>query len=166
MNTKHRFVSLLSSIALVACYAIGVSAAPAQKYSLTDLGVLPDQQNSSPAAINDQGQVAGTSGESAFLDTSAMKMEDVVSVPRQSDKAISRGFGINGSGIVVGDSTFGQDFSHAAVFSNGFATDLGTLIEGGNFSRANDINAYGQVVGFSSEQLDLGSGQGFHCQHL
>lgn len=160
MNTKHRFVSLLSSIALVAGSAIGVSAAPAPKYSLTDLGVLPDQQNSSPAAINDQGQVTGTSGVSAFLDTSAMKMEDVVSVPRQSDKAISRGFGINNSGAVVGDSTFGQDFSHAAVFSNGSATDLGTLIEGGSFSRANGINANGQVVGFSSQMLD-GNGRAF-----
>ena len=107
MNTKHRFLTLPGSIALVACCAIGASGAPAQKYDLTDLGVLPDQQNSSPAAITDQGQVAGTSGVSAFLDTPVMKMEDVASVPRQFDKAISRGFGINDSRIVVGDSTFG-----------------------------------------------------------
>ena len=120
-------------------------------YSLTDLGVLPDQKDSIPAAINDQGQVAGTSGFSAFRYTSDRKdpMEDVA---RHSAKGISRGFGINGSGVVVGDSTFGKDFTHAAVFSNGSATDLGTLKGAGDFSRANGINISGQVVGFSSEK--------------
>ena len=55
---------------------------------------------------------------------------------------------------MVGDSHFGKNFSHAAVFSNGSVTDLGTLTTGGKFSRANGINANGQVIGFSSETLD------------
>jgi len=153
----------LTSIALTACCAIGVSSAGAQSrlsYSLTDLGVLPDQQDSSPAAINNQGQVAGTSGVSAFRYTSNRKMP-MEAVARQSAKGISRGFGINDLGVVVGNLTFGEDFSHAVVFSNGSATDLGTLKEGGNFSRANGINAYGQVVGFSSETLDGTSSRAF-----
>jgi probable HAF family extracellular repeat protein len=98
--------------------------------------------------------VAGTSGTSAFRYTSTNKtpMEDVDRNPVQS---ISRGFGINGSGSVVGDSTFGtSDTSHAALFSNGSATDLGTLKNVGLFSRANGINAFGQVVGFSSDKRD------------
>ena len=162
MNTKHRFITI-SSIALCASCALWVSSAgarPRLSYSLTDLGVLPGQQESIPAAINNQGQVAGTSGASAFRYTSTRKipMEDVA---RHSAKGISRGFGINGSGLVVGDSTFGKDFSHAAVFSNGSATDLGTLKEGGNYSRANGINASGQVVGSSSKTLDGASSRAF-----
>jgi probable HAF family extracellular repeat protein len=161
MNTKHPLITLFGSITLVACGAIGGSGAPAEKYSLTDLGVLPDQHESSPAAINDEGQVAGTSGVFAFLDTSASKMEDVASVPTQFDRVISRGFGVNSSAVVVGDSSFGKDFRHAAVFRSGSATDLGTLKEGGNFSRANCINANAEIVGFSSEQLDLATGRAF-----
>jgi probable HAF family extracellular repeat protein len=161
MNTKHRLVTLLGSIALVACCAIGVSGGPVQTYSLTDLGVIPGEEDSTPAAINDQGHVAGTSGDCAFRYTSTRKipMEDV---GRQTPKGtICRGFGINGSGLVVGDSNFGKDVSHAAVFSNGSVTDLGTLKSGGNFSRANGINANGQVIGSSSEKPDLTSGRAF-----
>ena len=118
----------LTSIALTACCAIGVSSARAQNYSLTDLGVLPNQKdnNSTPAAINGQAQVAGTSGTTAFRYTSSNKtpMEDVGRNPPES---VSRGFGINGASLVVGDSTFGPSHvSHAAIFSNGSATDLGT----------------------------------------
>ena len=145
MNTKHRLITILSSIALAACCAIGVSSAGAQtrlsSYNLTDLGVIAGEEDSSPAAINDQGHVAGTSGDCAFRYTSTRKvpMEDV---GRHYGKGANcRGFGINGTGLVVGDSNFGGPISHAAVFSNGLARDLGTLKEGGSFSRANGINA-------------------------
>ena len=160
MNTKHRLITVLSSIALVACCAIGASGGKLQIYNLTDLGVMPGEEDSSPAAINELGNVAGTSGDCAFRYTSTRKipMEDV---GRHSAKGISRGFGINGTGLVVGDSTFGKNFSHAAVFSNGSVTDLGTLKEGGDFSRANGINAVGQVIGFSSEKPDLEYGRAF-----
>ena len=159
-----------TSIALTACCAIGVSSALAQTYVVTDLGVLPDQKSgvSTPAAINDQKQgnevqVAGTSGTSAFRYTSGESvktpMQNVGANPAGS---ISRGFGINGSGLVVGDSTFGNKKTrHAAIFSNGSAKDLGTLKNGGAFSRANGINAFGQVVGFSSETLDSNKSRAF-----
>jgi probable HAF family extracellular repeat protein len=146
----------LTSIALTACCVIGVASAHAQSYSLTDLGVLPDKKDitSSPAAINGQAQVAGTSGASAFRYTkeSRTPMENVGSNPAGS---ISRGFGINGLSQVVGDSTFGNNkTSHAAFFSNGSAVDLGTIRDSGSFSRANGINASSQVVGSSSDKLD------------
>jgi hypothetical protein len=66
----------LTSIALTACCVIGVANARAQTYTLTDLGVLPNQKNSAstPAAINDQAQVAGTSGSSAFRYTKENKI--------------------------------------------------------------------------------------------
>jgi len=147
-------------MALVACCAFGLSSAGAQMYNLTDLGALPDQKESKPAAINNEGQVAGTSGQSAFryTETAKEKMEDV---GRHSAKGIHRGFGINGSGVVVGDSSFGMNYSHAAVFMNGSAVDLGTLKQGGAFSRANGINISGQVVGFSSEKPDYAYGRAF-----
>ena len=74
MNTQHRLITILSSIALVACCAIGVSGAPVPPYSLIDLGVLPGEEDSTPAAINDQGHVAGTSGDCAFRYTSTRKV--------------------------------------------------------------------------------------------
>jgi len=151
-----------TSIALTACCAIGVSSARAQSYTITDLGLLPDQKSSvsTPAAINDLGQVAGTSGTSAFCYTKTNKipMEDVGKNP----DGRSRGFGINGSGQVVGDSTFGKgDISRAAIFSDGLAMDLGTLNAGWLFSRANGINASGDVVGTSSQTLDGNKSRAF-----
>lgn len=146
MNTK--LITILT-----ACCAIGLSSAGAQMYSLTDLGYLPNKKDnvSTAAAINDSGQVAGTSGGAAFRYTQE-KMEDLSRDPY----GFSRGFGIDGFGQVVGDATFDKEgsISHAALFSNGSVRDLGILKGSGPFSRANGINAYGQVVGFSSEKLD------------
>ena len=143
----------LTSIALTASCAIGVSSARAQTYSLMDLGMLPGQKISTPAALNVQAQVAGTSGQSAFRYTCNAEppMEDLGSNPPNS---ISHGFGINYSGVVVGDSTFGQDATcHAAVFGYGSPTDLGVLYNVDFFSRANGINATGAVVGFSGPKV-------------
>lgn len=145
MNTKL-------IISLAACCAIGASSAGAQMYSLTDLGYLPNKKEdvSTAAAINNSGQVAGTSGGAAFRYQE--KMEDLSRDPY----GFSRGFGIDGSGQVVGDATFDKEgsISHAALFSNGSVRDLGILKGSGPYSRANGINAYGQVVGFSSEKFD------------
>jgi probable HAF family extracellular repeat protein len=139
--------------ALIACLAIGVSSAGAQMYSLTDLGYLPNKKEdvSTAAAVNNSGQVTGTSGGAAFRYTQE-KMEDLGPTPY----GFSRGFGIDGSGQVVGDATFDKagSISQAALFSNGSVRDLGTLKGSGPFSRANGINAYGQMVGFCSEKLD------------
>ena len=148
MNTK--LITRLSSIALTACLAIGVSNA--QTYVLTDLGVLPAESVSTAAAINRQGDVAGTSGNSAFLYTTTDPSMEDLGTPGES---ISRGIGINLSGQVVGDSTFGTNqISHAAIFEKGSARDLAVFENREAFSRANDINAPGQVVGFYNGRLD------------
>lgn len=158
----------LTSIALTACCVIGVSSARAQTYSLIDLGSLPSGTSATtgvntPAAINNQAeaQVAGTSGTFAFRYTVAA-IPPMENAARNSPQSISRGFGINESGLVVGDSTFGKgQASRAAVFSNGTATDLGTLQNSGPFSRGTGINASGQVVGFSGDKLDGDSSRAF-----
>ena len=82
----------------------------------------------------------------------------------------SRGFAINSLGldsvetrIVVGD-TFTvvpmEPRSHAAMFKNGVVTDLGVL-PNQLYSRANGINATGQVVGFSGLQRDSSESRAF-----
>jgi probable HAF family extracellular repeat protein len=153
-NTSHRLLALT----LAASCAIGVLSAGAQNYSVTDLGVLPDQEHSEATAINSNAQVAGTSGTAAFryTETAKEKLENV----SKYTKGTSRGFGINDSGLVVGDSDFGGDVKHAAVFSNGSATDLGTL-KGYPVSRANDVNSFNQVVGFATATTDLSNGRAF-----
>ncbi len=139
-------------IGLIACFAMRVSAASAPSYSVTDLGVVTGMDISEPAAINIQGQVAGTAsgdkGKCAFLYHNGL-MQDIGGVG-------SRGFGINSSGLVVGDSTFSTpkgSVSHAAIFRGGSITDIGVL-KGGIYSRANGVNAYEQVVGFSGTKCD------------
>lgn len=161
--TKHRFITVVKSIALVGAFTYAGAAAQAQ-YSVTDLGVLPGKEASMAAAINEQGQVAGTStagnsNASAFRYTNAGKaaMEDI-----SKPGTFSRAFGINTNGQVVGDSNFGNPgVSRAALFFNGSVQDLGTLRTGGPFSRATGINASGQVVGFSSEKPDQELGRAF-----
>lgn len=157
--TSFTVLRNFTSIALTALCVIGVSSASAQTiaytYSLTDLGVLPDQKDNSskPAALNNRAQVAGTAGTAAFRYTKESKeLEDV---GKDTLDSVSRGFGINGPGQVVGDSTFGKtETSHAAIFANGAAIDLGTLKKAGAFSRANGINATSQVVGFAGDKRD------------
>jgi probable HAF family extracellular repeat protein len=164
---KNRLITIYS-IVLITGFAYASPRAQAQTYSfttytVTDLGTLPGPkiETSTPAAINGQAQVAGTSGYSAFRYTSIKEpMEDVGSNPADS---VSRGFGINASGQVVGDSTFGgsDSISHAAIFEKGSAANLVTLKEGGPYSRANGINASGQVVGFYGSELDSSASRAF-----
>lgn len=152
-------MKLFGSLALVVGFAVWGSSANAQNYDLTDAGVLPGATESTAHAINDFGQIAGTSGESAFRYTREAK-EPMENVAERSPKGLHRGFGINTSGLVVGDSTFGTSFRRAALFNDGVATELGTL-RGGAYSRANAINSQGWVVGFSSATFDQPDGRAF-----
>ena len=157
---KRRFVTFLS---VTAAFLASIGGALAQtQYSLTDLGVVPGKVESEPAAISNSGLIAGTSSVNGldpvafrFNSNGGSKVEDV----GRKDGSISRAFGINEIGQIVGDSSFGPSVNrtpvtHAALFHNGLVEDLGFLKSGGNFSRANDINASGQVVGFSSPTRD------------
>jgi probable HAF family extracellular repeat protein len=166
-NPQNWIITILSSIALVAFFANGPSAHAQTSFStyrVTDLGILPDQKirSSTPAAINGEGFVAGTSGNGAFYSNSEDKepMKDVSQYPPDS---IARGFGVNSSGWVVGDSTFGGKdlISRAAVFCKGTTVDLFIGDNNSTYSRANSINNLGQVVGYSDPKLDGATSRAF-----
>jgi len=156
---------------MIACFVLGGSNAFAQNtYKVTDLGVLPSKEESVPAAINGQGLVAGTSsaetsGEAAFRynPNNPAPMEDI---GLSSRGVISRGFGINNTGVVVGDSAFIASHTavspvrHATLFGDGSRIDLGTLTKQ-TYSRANSINGFNQVVGFSGPALDTPKSRAF-----
>jgi probable HAF family extracellular repeat protein len=146
-------------IGLVACLAIGVFTARAQEYSLQDLGVVKDMDYSEGAAINNLGNVAGTAYKglaTCAFHYSYKLMEDAGGVN-------SRAFGISSTGMVVGDNFFPPAMearSHAALFKGGVAVDLGVL-KGQVYSRANGINAMGQVVGYSGPERDGSESKAF-----
>jgi probable HAF family extracellular repeat protein len=164
-------MSGFASMAVIACFGLGGSVAFGQTaYKVTDLGNLPGKEETVPAAINGQGLVAGTSiakasGEAAFRYNpyNQIPMEDI---GQSSHGLNSRGFGINNIGTVAGDiavtavSPTNSPVRHAAVFNNGSVADLGTL-KGQTFSRANGINGFNQVVGFSSPELDNAKSRAF-----
>ena len=171
IHSLKRMMSGFCSTALIACFVLGGSNASAQNaYKVTDLGVLPNKEESVPAAINGQGLVAGTSsadtsGEAAFRynPNQPAPMEDIGLSNRG---VISRGFGINNTGVVVGDSAFiashtaASPVRHATLFGDGSRIDLGTLPKY-TYSRANSINGFNQVVGFSGPALDTPKSRAF-----
>jgi probable HAF family extracellular repeat protein len=127
-------------------------------YSITGLGTLDGDdsawENVYASDINDQGVIAGSistpgpgSDWHSFVWTQENGMQDLGTLGGNSTAS-----SINDSSAVVGTS--GTDpldpggASHAYLWtSEDGIQDIGTL--GGSTSRANDINAFGQVVGQS-----------------
>ena len=164
-HLKRQILAFIGATAALVFSANGQSPIAEAQYSLVDLGVLPGKAETVPAALNNFGLVAGTASAGTLVETAFRynsnpgDQKPLQDIGRSKDGAISRGFGINEVGQIVGDSSFGLSearipVTHAALFSNGNVQDLGFLKAGGNFSRANDINASGQVVGFSSSTRD------------
>jgi probable HAF family extracellular repeat protein len=156
--------SSLFLIGLMACLAIGISS-PARAqvfYTLEDLGVVKDMDYSMPAAINNQAYVAGTAYKAG--QTCAFHYDYTKKFMDDAGGVNSRAFGISSTDIVVGDNFFvpgdGPELSHAAMFKSGYVLDLG-LLQGQVFSRANGVNAMGQVVGYSGLERDSKQSKAF-----
>jgi len=125
---------------------------------IQELPAFPGDSIAVALAINDKGQVVGTSGICEVPDTFALGVHAVL---WQNGSVTNLGsFGgvmnnaalaINYAGQVVGISDLpGDTTTHAFLWQNGAMTDLGTL-PGDFLSIANDINDKGQVVGLSCD---------------
>jgi len=160
-----------AAILLLSCTPWG-SAAP--RYTLTDLGHLPDGPNEVyPGGINALGQVTGISGAHfgangyhAFLwnpnvpNGTTGSMIDLGYLP--GGQNYSAGTGINASGQITGNGfAAGTDYltgdRRAFLWTptspngtTGFMLDLGARPEGFGYSTGQAINAFGQVIGYSN----------------
>jgi probable HAF family extracellular repeat protein len=149
---------LVISLLLLVIFA---TVASAQRYVVTDLGVLHGDTSSVGNWINSAGQVAGCadtstgttapctsdlSGQRAFLWTKEKGFHNLGTLPGGD---VSEAIGINDSGEVVGYSFTNQGTSHAFRWTRKYRMeDLGTL-PGGTTSQAVAINSVGVIVGSS-----------------
>jgi probable HAF family extracellular repeat protein len=165
LNERKREIEMkklsLTLVGLVACFAIGISTAQGQQYRLEDLGIVKGMDVSLPAAVNFNGHVAGTAYKKG--ETCAFYYDYLQKFMYDAGGYNSRGFGINFMNLIVGDAFFAgpmEPRSHATLFKGGVAVDLGVLKDQ-VYSRANSINAMGQVVGFSGAERDGSESRAF-----
>jgi len=123
---------------------------------MTDLGVLPGDEDSGAAAINDLGQIVGSSGRTdpdtyeSFYRPFLYEAGSMRALPVPSTESYAGD--INKSGVVVGSMRAGGGFSnfHAFIHAGGVTYNLNTLIpreSGLHLAYANAINDAGQIVG-------------------
>jgi probable HAF family extracellular repeat protein len=159
-TTEKRSINFV--IAAGALLALSVSAAGAQTYRITDLGVLAGESASYAIFLNSSAQVTGCSDTSntqnnycsggftgdAFLWTSS-RMQSLGTL---SGDDYSVGAYVNDSSVVVGfsgDVQYGT--AHAFLWSEGLGMiPLEPLKGGDGYSIADAMNAAGVIVGESA----------------
>jgi probable HAF family extracellular repeat protein len=145
---------------------------------MTDLGALSGQVASEARAINNTGLIAGKSN--IFPVVWKYDPANPGRAPKIQQLPIPAGFfsatttAMNDSGDVVGYAGSPNIDSHAVLWRDGMAIDLGVW-PGGHYSVANGINNLGQIVGtgtISGNNLDhalmwtVDGGGGIPCGDL
>lgn len=150
----------VAGIAFVSLWAAG--AADAAQYVLTDLGALSPSGQSRANALNENGQVVGSSTDAVGWSRPVIWSNGTIrEIPTFNSALPGHGqaTAINDLGQVVGynqDQTKFED--HAFSWSgSGAMQDLG-LLPGGRGSRATGVNNDGLVVGYG---MQTGAGIGF-----
>ena len=113
----------------------------------TFLKVPPEYNTNRPFSVNEAGQIAGFSGgpiTRAFV----WDRKGIQPLPTPGGY-VSRAYSINNLGDVVGaiNPDGSNDQRTAVLWRDGVLIKLGTL--GGDYASARDINARGQIVGWS-----------------
>ena len=101
-------------------------------------------ETSQALGINDADVAVGASSAAPGADPQACRWEKGVVTALPVDPGVSVAIDINAKGQIVGSNAL----SHAVLWDNGDATDLGTL--GGDVSLARTINASGKIAGHSA----------------
>jgi probable HAF family extracellular repeat protein len=151
INSNGLFINTAGAVAGVSDLSGGrVHAAfwHAGDPAVLDLGTLPGGGDSSPAGLNDAGQVAGKANDAAgnpraFIWTATTGMRDLGTLGGATAAAND----LNASGWVVGTADTSEGASVAFLWRDGAMRSLGTL--GGRASAASAINATGLVGGNS-----------------
>jgi probable HAF family extracellular repeat protein len=125
--------------------------------TMFDLGTLPGDVASSANAINDLGQIVGTSRPTnPSLPSRAVLWTGggIVNLGVLPSYAYSSAANdINASGEVVGDSRTAAGIYHPFLWEEGTMTDLNNLIPanlGWDLTSASAINDFGQIVGYGT----------------
>ena len=105
---------------------------------MTDLGVLPGQEDSGASAINNLGQIVGSSGttdpETYEVTSQSFLYESGVMTALPVPSSESYAGDINDAGVVVGTMRAGGGFSkwHAYIYADGVVTDLNSRLQPGS----------------------------------
>jgi probable HAF family extracellular repeat protein len=120
-----------------------------------DLGTFPGGIQAFASAINDAGQVVGTSDGTIVISKKTTQHFShaflyangkMVDLGTPAGTTASQATAINGNGQIVGVIFFSSEPTHAALYSNGVWTDLGAF-PGASSTQATGINSLGQIVG-------------------
>jgi probable HAF family extracellular repeat protein len=140
----RRVLTLTLGFALLAALTPAISgsaARPTERWVVTDLGPCDSIYFcGGPMAINERGQIVGTSGRTAFL-WQAGRRVDLGALPQSTESSADA---INDRGQVVGTSGR-SDVYRPFLWAKGRMRDLGLPGDEGSVEDI-DINAHGRVV--------------------
>src|SRR5437016_4389189 len=120
--------------------------------NMSDLGTLPQANDSEAFGLNDFGAVVGDSGNDSFDGHGVLWQAGNVMDLGELGRPGTSAHAINDAGQIVGGSHNFESRVHAFLWELGVMRDLGSL---GQFSVAYDVNETGAAVG----QSDVGNGE-------